>query len=101
MASTYRLDIRYLPVAGINALKRIERLSQRLVEDGFGVSDISVYDDGMRVSLLVEPRSDGSIELQLLSAASETGSIGRFSCREATLEEITSTIEEDSTTATV
>lgn len=83
MAATYRLDIRYIPEPGINALRRIERLSESLSNDGFTVSDVSAFDDGMRVSVLVSTENTGRSELKLLALVSETGSIGRFSCREA------------------
>lgn len=83
MAATYRLDIRYIPEPGVNALRRAERLVDSLSTDGFSVSDMSAYDDGMRVSLLIETEGKGRVELKLLALVSGTGSIGRFSCREA------------------
>jgi len=83
MATTYRLDIRYIPEPGVNALKRVERLSESLSGEGFDVSDVSVFDDGMRVSVLLTSGSGGRNELKLLALVSETGAIGRFSCRDA------------------
>lgn len=82
MDATYRLDIRYIPESGVNALRRAERLVETLSTDGFSVSDMSAYDDGMRVSVLIESEGTGRVELKLLTLVSGTGSIGRFSCRE-------------------
>lgn len=83
MAKTYRLDIRYIPETGINALRRVERLTDSLESDGYSVTDLSAFDDGMRVSLFASTEAEGRAELKLLALVSATGSIGRFSCREA------------------
>lgn len=82
MAATYRLDIRYIPQHGMSALKRVELLSTTLAGGGFSVSDVSVFDDGMRISALVSTESRGRNELRLLALVSSTGTIGRFSCRD-------------------
>ncbi len=82
MAKTFRLDIRYIPEAGINSLRRVDRLTETMTNDGFCVSDIAVFDDGIRVAMAVETAEEGRAELKLLTLVSATGSIGRFSCRE-------------------
>lgn len=83
MAKTYRLDIRFIPEPGVNALRRIERLIATMSADGFNVSDMAVFDDAMRVSMCVDTENGGRAELKLLALVSATGSIGRFSCRDA------------------
>ncbi len=82
MRKVYSMDVRYIPEPGTRALDRLERLSDASVEAGFKVSSSAVFDDGMRVSLVVSATNSGSSELSLLVAASSTGTIGRFSCRQ-------------------
>ncbi len=82
MSKTYRLDIRYIPESGVNALRRVQRLTESISAEDFDVTDIAVQDDGARVSLLVSTDGPVHSELILLNLVSKTGSIGRFSCRE-------------------
>ncbi len=94
MAHTHRLDIRYVPENGVSALKRVEKLTSELTDGGFTVSDVSVFDDGMRVSLIATSKTGGRNELKLLAMVSNTGVIGRFSCRD--LEQVEETADSKS-----
>ncbi len=82
MANIYRLDIRYVPEAGVSAMKRLDLLTGQIIEGGYSVSDVAVFDDGMRISLNVGCEKPGRHELALLALVSNTGIVGRFSCRD-------------------
>lgn len=81
MEQTYRLDVRYVPEQGVRVLDRYQSLITNLADAGFEVIDGAVIDDGMRVSLVITSSSRGRPELKLLAMVSDTGTIGRFSCR--------------------
>ncbi len=83
MANTYMLDLRYQPENEGSAIDRLNHLVELLSENGYEVSNSSLFDDGARVSLLISSDQAGRHELKLLKLASDTGSIGRFSCRKA------------------
>ena len=82
MDNTYRMDVRYVPEANVRVLDRLQLLIDASIEAGFEVSSSTVFDDGMRISLLVSGAISGHPELALLAAAASTGTIGRFSCRQ-------------------